>query len=976
MNDSNSTPMESAEEQAETKKLDSQNDNTIGGGYKAPRQKRFKLTGRQKAAGGGVAGLLIGGGIGIFTIISGPLQFIHIAQLLQQFHFQSGQDTGNSRILKMYKWTKNARAGSAENARLSYLGKKIAVKMDARLAEAGISKNFSDTGLYKNTEIDALKFSEYAANGEDFKRLPPEEFKTKFEEKFGLKLKDPPGGGQTGTFIIDDEGFLSAYFKNRKLNKLIVSEVGQDGIGGSVTARIMGKRDGVSWHPIKRLDAKIVGTLDEKFTAFLKQLKERITSGEKNTPTASGAKDVNPDDPETVTDNPNNNAGAEEVSKAGRAASDAVDGVESDAGSVAKGSVAEADGLLTRFTGSTTGKLGLGATAIIGLVCAAQAISKAVDQIKHDLVILPLVRTGMQAISVGNQVMSGQDLSSEQLGFFAKQLYDPETKSSWASAKSIQAELGQEQTGQDIPDEINIKKLKEGNAFTQFLSSIPGLDMTCELANSTVGRIVQFAVSLTTPVATLLTTAVMESPPAKAALASMVRWLAGSPIPSFVRGSTYGNYVNYGSRLASNNAAAAVGGSKLTTAQALEIKKNNIAMLREENSNKSLSQKVFDVKSPHSLVSIAIDNSSTDFKTNFASILANVTNPSKFLATIKLPFSSRISAASNYDYGFDKIGFSLADLEDSKYDNPYDNAEKAKALLAGDAGKNYRELAYNCFGVTISEDGDTITTDFGKKVDPTEKDYPNDCSNTSENWTRIRFYVLDMKTAEATDCYDSGDSQSCQNVGFNGVGSTATNPTTAASASIVGDPYTESESVSCAQGTKDLGVFDAYSDGKPVRARLCALKDILSSSGDESNPRSEYFLAGADGAAIVNSRVSGAWASLVKAAQSEGVALSATSSFRTMQHQEKLCQGNTGCRNGDNTGVARPGYSSHQAGVAIDFSLSGGNNAKSGRSCDNRDTRPDTQYQWLRANASRFGFNQYANEAWHFDALPNENRCL
>lgn len=951
MADSNTAS--SNEEKAEGDKLDSLDNDTIGEGYKAPKRKRFKMTGRQKAASGGIAGLLIGGGIGIFTIIQGPLQFIHIAQLLQQFHFRSGQEAGNSRILKMYKWTKNARAGSAENARLSYLGKKIAVKMDARLAEAGISKNYSDTGLYKNTEIDALKFSENAASGENFKRLPPEEFMAKFEESFGVKLTEVIDPLQpdvpTGKFTADEGGFFSGYFKNRRLNKLIVNEVGQDGVGGSITARIMGKRDAVTWHPIKRLDSKIVGSLDAKFTAWLEELKQRITKGDDVTLSGSGQKDVDPDDSTKQVDNPENDAAASEVNKSGQQAEDAL-----------KTGEGSTDGIIKRFTGSTGGRITMTSTAIIGLVCAAQAIAKAVDQIKHDLVILPLIRTGVQAISLGNQVMSGQDISSEQLGFFSKQLYDPETKSSWASAKSIQAELGQEQTGPDIPDEVNIKKLKEGNAFTQFFSSIPGLDWTCNVFNSTAGRIFQFAISLTTPVATIVTTAVMETPQVKDAFAGAIKWLAGSPIPSFVMGATYGNYINYGARLASNNAAAAVGGAKLSDTAAIELRNYNIAALREENRQKPFAKKIFDIHSPHSLASIAIDNSSTDIKATFASILTNVTNPSKFLAIMRLPFSSKISAASNYAYGFDKIGFSLDDLKNSDYDNPYENAEKAKALLASDSG--LRDRVHNCFGVTVSENGDTIATDFEKKVDPTDKEYPDDCSDASQNWTRIRFYILDMKTAEATDCYDSGDSQSCQSVGFGGASTgSGASPTT----SVIGDIGESSDSINCAPQTIDLGVVESRYTGSfkrtegPIKIRLCRLTSIAGSGNDTAGNNTNE-------GAVVNSRAAGALQSLGEKAKTNGLQLTASSSFRLADS----CNGT-----GDGSKCAKPGTSPHQLGVAIDFR---GTNvySASATSCSNRVTDAgNATWDWLFNNAAAFGFKQYSRESWHWDPLNSANRC-
>jgi LAS superfamily LD-carboxypeptidase LdcB len=86
------------------------------------------------------------------------------------------------------------------------------------------------------------------------------------------------------------------------------------------------------------------------------------------------------------------------------------------------------------------------------------------------------------------------------------------------------------------------------------------------------------------------------------------------------------------------------------------------------------------------------------------------------------------------------------------------------------------------------------------------------------------------------------------------------------------------------------------------------------------------------------------------AAARAGVNLSATSGFRTMSEQQELYR-----RYQAGTGnlAARPGYSNHQNGIAMDIGGVGG-----------RGTRAD---QWLRANAGRFGFRNLPSEFWHYD---------
>src|SRR5262249_39566533 len=84
------------------------------------------------------------------------------------------------------------------------------------------------------------------------------------------------------------------------------------------------------------------------------------------------------------------------------------------------------------------------------------------------------------------------------------------------------------------------------------------------------------------------------------------------------------------------------------------------------------------------------------------------------------------------------------------------------------------------------------------------------------------------------------------------------------------------------------------------------------------------------------------------AADSAGVTLSINSGFRSMDEQRYLynCYVNGNCNSGNI--AARPGYSNHQNGQALDLATS--------------------NWAWVRSNAARFGFSATVpQEKWHYE---------
>ena len=129
----------------------------------------------------------------------------------------------------------------------------------------------------------------------------------------------------------------------------------------------------------------------------------------------------------------------------------------------------------------------------------------------------------------------------------------------------------------------------------------------------------------------------------------------------------------------------------------------------------------------------------------------------------------------------------------------------------------------------------------------------------------------------------------------------------------------------------------------------------------------------------VRAEVGNAVEQMFMAAEASGIELMLSSAFRSYSFQETLYTGyvrSQGQAQAD-TQSARPGYSEHQTGLAVDI-------ISTKRICDLEQCFGETEEgKWLAENAVRFGFilrytqdNQstagYSYEPWHFRYVGNE----
>ncbi len=230
------------------------------------------------------------------------------------------------------------------------------------------------------------------------------------------------------------------YFDKRGLIKAQLQEAGYSKVTSAILARVMGKYGGVTWHPMTRADQK----LNQSLVDFYKKMRAKQANYSKKGADIAFADNTTPEDTKGT---PADKAAAKTNADAAHQAVSETSAAAKDAGASLKAGDATT---FEKFKASTSLKItSLGAGAL-GVVCIVKGINDKADEIKYTQVILPLIRQGAQAIALGNQIMSGQEVDLDQLRFYDQQFSGKDssnTQSSWADSRSIQAEMGQPQTG-------------------------------------------------------------------------------------------------------------------------------------------------------------------------------------------------------------------------------------------------------------------------------------------------------------------------------------------------------------------------------------------------------------------------------------------------------------------------------------------------------------------------------------------------
>jgi hypothetical protein len=117
-----------------------------------PGKAQFKISKKQGIAAGGITGIFVS--VIAFVIISGPLQIIHFAEMLRQYHYSDQSSNNTGEIKKLFNF---ARGVNPSRTRLGFVGNKIADRVTTKFANNGWEMNYDRTGKFTGYTYDPTK---------------------------------------------------------------------------------------------------------------------------------------------------------------------------------------------------------------------------------------------------------------------------------------------------------------------------------------------------------------------------------------------------------------------------------------------------------------------------------------------------------------------------------------------------------------------------------------------------------------------------------------------------------------------------------------------------------------------------------------------------------------------------------------------------------------------------------------------------
>ncbi len=418
-------------------------------------------------------------------------------------------------------------------------------------------------------------------------------------------------------------------------------------------------------------------------------------------------------------------------------------------------------------------------------------------------------------------------------------------------------------------------------------------------------------------------------------------------------------------RLAGTNATARqIGAGEMDIEKATSFNQEAIEAHRIDLAMMPWYQRYFSIKHSSSLTSLAAINSPSTVQSGLKTgvqYAMRTANPSfafrkdstfmKYAGRIiksgsVYASSSEVAAKKaksiKYALGINQYGWTEADM------NRFPDAdENAQAIYGSPENtKAFEEFSKKCFDSVASADYES-----------------EECRRQDDMAWRFRTLRLDISSmetsAEASNNEYLGKKLGEFSGGASGGGDSGSGATS------------RGDSGKCAEGTTDIGQQEFWENGNSVPGVSCQIPGFPSAGTEDVASRNSLV--------TVSAASSQQWIDLFNAAKADGFALTANSSFRTKEYQVVLFDK----AGGDTSRVARPGFSNHQGGHAIDVGgmcssvdscprdSRGGQYDKS-MNCDKTrfvrsiDTSSEV-WMWMEANAKKFGITQYCNEAWHWE---------
>lgn len=660
-----------------------------------------------------VTGGVVGGSIFGLSIIQGPMQLIHLSQILQK-NFSSNEDNTATRTRGLVRY---ARTGDIGETRVGKLGSVTMAKVLGQLEDIGIEFQKNPySGYPKSMTVDISKHPE-------FRGMSETKAKAAIAKKYNIPIGDLLRVG-TGSDVRGHKFAVNTRDFNPRQARFMLSTSLKALENGKVTTalqvRVFNRYFNVPlFSPLKKLENKLA-TKTERKKAEKERAKERQERF-KNSPTGTKA------------------------TKAKEKLKGALDGNK-----------AKLSGVLLATAG----------------VCLVRSIADDVVTADREISAGAAIEA-IDKTAAGAQAQSGDNIDAQAAGSVVAGFEDDNGKTIWA-AKALQATSGENNpTGEDLPDDYKQAFSSDTTAanIRSFLD-FPGADIAC----SPGGQIVQGAVGIGLLVIGPGGWAVnaAKGTAGAAASAGVIYLLQNrfvelldndSIVPIPPSGPLGGNVLAYGAREASNMTARANGGVELSSTESAALDRQMLLESQEEFQSRGFFARIFDTYDHRSLASHLIGTPETNPTRIASSLVSNLLNVGSFVSNFSSVFMPKTYAADTYDWGFNRYGIPREILEDQRFDDPYDNADKVAALLNSDAGDKYIKKAKTCFGVSISKGDSGWDAIAEEEINPNEEDYLDaKCNNLSDNnWKRIILFVFDTRLMESIACYD-GDESACNDI--------------------------------------------------------------------------------------------------------------------------------------------------------------------------------------------------------------------
>lgn len=678
------------------------------------------VTKRRSLVAGGVLGALLGGGGLFFSTAILPAQAINYSQILMN----ATKKNEHSQTITLGRLYRYMRTGKVGTTRLNALEYRLYPKLISSLESTG-TKILPEglTGQIRAVSLDPTKLS-------DLRGLSRKEAVKYISERYGVKPEKIYMFSEGGTIRF---GMQDMPLKNRELVlKDIVRQNGTGKINSFIQMRLLRKYYGVPsmFHPLQRGAA----SLDAKTLELLRKSKS-FRELEKNRTAKIAARSE-----------------------------------------AAKARLASIKAKATSAAGAATA-----AALAQGAICVAYDVAKDADTINAENFREPAVKAGADGMAVGEQVAANSpDVTRESIEAYTENFTDPVTKTTPFDAAAIHALEGKPG---GVPTDPSLKAaFSVSNSARTMIKNLEEkfkADTVCSIGGQIAGGITGIALVIIGPGGWLLKG--ITTTASVAATQIVVNFIQNTvprliaeepPIGVPHRGALGGMFDAYGARAGANEIAMASGGVAIDKKTALLRNQQWQKEEKEMWTKQPFVARIFNPYDYRSLAGRFVNTQETTVARQASKATASLLSlPASFFRLPSWLPTQKASAEQDvaFDWGFPEFDLSNAVLNNPRYADPYENADKT-ALLLDATGSLYTDRAKICFGAEIvKEDIDgamvwAVNPVSKANMYTTEYEAANCAQEDNDSWNRVAAFVNSSLAMEAESCR-LGRADSCTRVG-------------------------------------------------------------------------------------------------------------------------------------------------------------------------------------------------------------------